>query len=365
MEDQDKMKLYEKIHNQIQVGDVFKNQRDLFRKLGIPEKVHGNARIRWIAKIKCFMDYEKAGECSNKIIVTAVYDDKNVKDYHCPTVVHKTVENPNENLERLKENKSCKYQYSIFMLLQSYAQTQLNQYNFTIGCSELMNELGFVNSKYPGFVKKLFNEINSFDYSPRNGKSLRLFKERYFFYCNILDVIFNGIIRGKNDFGIFRDNNLLEYHKEYLVKDPNTNLTRIADQTEKQMIKIITDKKSTNSHNIYTIKKRSREILRGVETMTDLEYIGKINHFLINKEFKMIPLDSETKSQFIQKNNQAGIIKIEKYFEHKIQYVYDGYAVKKMKYPETYIHDYPFNCGSIDECIKLMNDYIDEYVVIK
>lgn len=124
--------LERKIKENISVGMVIKNYKELCNLLNIPILSGGNMKQSQIKQLKCYMDFDKSGQ---KFIVTDIFD--------TPLTV---------NDQRKLGNNSIYVKYIEVILLQ-YLSKQ-NGFTSTLNKVDWWKLLGFINDKYKNIPDK-------------------------------------------------------------------------------------------------------------------------------------------------------------------------------------------------------------------
>ena len=124
--------LERKIKENISVGMVIKNYKELCNLLNIPILSGGNMKQSQIKQLKCYMDFDKSGQ---KFIITDIFD--------TPLTV---------NDQRKLGNNSIYVKYIEVILLQ-YLSKQ-NGFTSTLNKVDWWKLLGFINDKYKNVPDK-------------------------------------------------------------------------------------------------------------------------------------------------------------------------------------------------------------------
>lgn len=124
--------LERKIKENISVGMVIKNYKELCNLLNIPILSGGNIKQSQIKQLKCYMDFDKSGQ---KFIITDIFD--------TPLTV---------NDQRKLGNNSIYVKYIEVILLQ-YLSKQ-NGFTSTLNKVDWWKLLGFINDKYKNVPDK-------------------------------------------------------------------------------------------------------------------------------------------------------------------------------------------------------------------
>lgn len=356
--------LYQTIKQTLKEGDKFKSFPKLLEALNISQSyAKGSLRIRTMAKLSCCMEMEQA-ESSYEITIKKIYRQEEIKTYVCPTsksIYKKKSNDPtlqsdiyNDALKKLKEDKRFKFLYANIMLLSDYAARE-KKTNFCISNSELLFELGFVNDNY----KRLSNLLNQ-SIDTLEPKDLRHFKEQYSFKSIINGTCIKNIIIGKDKCGTLRKYGFFDYEEEYLVKNMS-GLVRFADKTEKNFIKQKISEIGYDT-SIFTTKKHREKLNFELMKKFRLTYAGKTNHFIFNENYVPIIITDEERMRLRKSNNVNATSRIKKRISDTLPKIYEYYESCKEKYGVKY--EYPFDCGNIKKCEKIMNEYIEKYIFI-